>query len=788
MDDQGSTALAPVVGAPERAPRQPGVPPWIWYGAAGGLCAVIFLLSHDAFVQAAAQISVYVASAGLLAGTWWRVRKTRPDGLLTFAVVAFGLYFGASVLGALVAVTTTFSSEVSVPSLLDGLFLLSYVLLALFLWQLGSRSIAAGRRDLLDTLIVIGGLAPLFWLFLIEPLLGSGAPPAALATYLAYPVSVFGLLALTVRLGFVARRRTLPHLLLAGWIICELSADVVFLYAGVDASYVYGQWWQVGWIVSATCIGALALHARTSVLLERHASMPVNGSRRLYVLAACLATPIATIVYTEVFAHSDTGVIFPAVASIVLVLLLCLRLSGLMVDNATQLRVQERMQRLSADLAHQAMHDPLTGLGNRLLFGEHADRALAERPTDCQRAAAVLLLDLDDFKMVNDTFGHEAGDRVLVEVARRLRRVTRHGDSIFRLGGDEFAFVLSQARLSDALHLADRICGVLAEPFDLGPRQIRPVASIGVSIALAGQNRSTLLAEADMAMYDGKARGSNSPSVFDPVLHRETLDRHQLERDLRDALAKSEIRVLYQPLIDLISNDIIGVEALLRWEHPTRGTIPPAQFIPLAETNGTILDIGDFVMQQSLRQLLVWDEAGSAQALRMSINVSPRQLADPDFVGRVAEMLLCSGLEPARVTLEVTETAFGADPDTLIGRLHQLKRLGVILAIDDFGTDYSSLSQLRRIPVDILKIDKSFVAGIATDPAEKALISAIIRLAASLGKSTIAEGIETTGQLDQLRRLGVEVGQGYLFARPLAPEAITARLERAPAPVFRSEV
>jgi diguanylate cyclase (GGDEF)-like protein len=754
--------------------------PWVWYLGLGGLSTTVFLVFvHHPWVQAGAQVSIYAVSGALLARRWWRTRAPQPDALLTLAVVAFGLYFCASILGALLPLLITLEAPVTAPSFLDGLFLLSYALLGLFLWRLGSRSAGVGSRDVIDMLIVVGGVAPLFWVFLIQPLLESGAPLPALITYLAYPVSVFGLVCLTVRLAFVARRRTMLHLLLTGWIVGELSADVVFLHASVNGVYAYGQAWQALWIVSATCVGSLALHPRTEVLLEGRTRRQGSGSRRLWVLAGCLAAPIVTIFYVEVVTGRDFGVLFTAVVSFLLVFLLCLRLSGLMVDNATQLRVQERMQRLSDDLVHQSKHDPLTGLGNRLLFAEHADRALAQPAFGGERAAAVLLLDLDDFKLVNDTFGHDAGDRVLVEVSRRLRGVSRSGgERVFRLGGDEFVFLVPQVRLDDALDLAEQITAALSEPFDLGPREVRPVASIGVSIALNGQERNALLAEADLAMYAGKTRGS-SPSVFDPALHRETLDRHQLERDLRDAVARHEMRVLYQPLVHLATREMVGVEALVRWQHPTRGMISPAEFIPLAETNGAILDIGDWVLKESLRQLLVWDMSCLEDRLHISVNVSPRQLNDPEFVGRAADMLLHSGIDPARVNLEITEAAFGADAEGIIERLNELKLLGLTLAIDDFGTEYSSLSKLRRIPVDILKMDKSFVDAIATDPAERALAGAIVNLATTLGKITVAEGIETEDQLAQLLSFAVKFGQGYLFARPLTADAISDLLDQA---------
>ena len=758
------------------------VPTWILYAGVGLLCAFVFAIADRPWLQAVVQVPVYAASASLLLRGWWQ-RRADVEPFHPLMAAAFLIYFLASIAGVVVPLTTA-AATVSVPSVLDGLFLTSYGLLALLLWRLGSRSTGTGRRDGLDTLIVAGGLAPIFWVFLLAPLVEGQRLSLTLVTFAAYPICVFVLCGMTVRLALVARRPTTPHLLLGGWIALELAADVIFLRQSVNGSYVYGAPWQTLWIVSATCIGALALHPDRSVLLERRTSDAVNGTGRLYVLGGSLSLPILTVAYVEFFRRGDRSYLIPACLSLALVGLLVRRLSGLMIDNVAQQVVQDRLQRLSDSLAHEALHDPLTGLGNRVLFAECADLALSRRPTAADRGAVIVLLDLDDFKTINDTFGHEVGDRVLVEVSRRLEGVARKSEGVFRLGGDEFAFVLSGAVIEEALHLSDRIATVLAKPFDLGPRIIRPLASIGVAIALDGQDRSTLLAEADMAMYEAKNRGAIAPSVFDPILHREALSRHQLERDLRDAVERGELCLLYQPVVRLATNDIVGVEALVRWVHPTRGTIPPFEFIPLAEANGSILDIGDWVLEEAIAQLQRWDAADTTRRLHLSVNVSPRQLTDPGFVARTAAILERQGIPGSRLTLEITEAAFGLDLETMIVRLHELKALGLSLAIDDFGTDYSSLSQLRRLPVDVLKIDKSFVDGIASEPEEFALTTAIIRLAASLKKTTVAEGIETGGQLAHLRSLNVELGQGYLFARPLAAEAITDLVCKATGEVF----
>jgi diguanylate cyclase (GGDEF)-like protein len=764
--------------------RRLTTPAWVLFAGMGVLCAVVFIIVDRPWLQAAVQIPVYVAAAFLLLRSGWRQRHAGVDPIYVLMICAFFFYFTASIAGVVVPLSMANDGSLQVPSLLDGLFLTSYGLLALLLWRLGSRSTGTGRRDGLDTLIVAGGLAPVFWVFLIAPVLAAGRLSLQLATFAAYPTCVFVLCGMTIRLALVARRATAPHMLLGGWIVLELLGDIVFLAQTVNGSYVYGAPWQALWILSATCIGALALHPQNAVLLERRASIGVDGAGRLYVLGASMSVPMLTVAYVEVVKHGARSYVFLAILSMGLVGLIIRRLSGLMVDNAAQQVVQDRLERLSESLAYEALHDPLTGLGNRVLFAERADLALSKRHTEATRGAVIVLLDLDDFKTINDTFGHEAGDRVLVEVSRRLEHVSRAGEAVSRLGGDEFAFVLAEAVVEDALHLSDRIATALATPFDLGPRIIRPMASIGIAIALDGQDRNTLLSEADMAMYEAKSHSPKAPSVFDPVLHGEALSRNQLERDLREAVERGELRVLYQPIVRLATNDIVGVEALIRWEHPTRGTISPLQFIPLAEANGSILDIGDWVLDEAIRQLQRWDDADTGRRLYVSVNVSPRQLGDPGFVARTAAVLQERGIAGDRINLEITEAAFGSDIELMIARLHELKALGLTLAIDDFGTDYSSLSHLRRLPFDVLKIDKSFVDGIATEPAEWALTTAIIRLADSLKKTTVAEGIETGGQLAHLRSLNVELGQGYLFARPLPPEAITELVGKAPGEVF----
>ncbi len=412
------------------------------------------------------------------------------------------------------------------------------------------------------------------------------------------------------------------------------------------------------------------------------------------------------------------------------------------------------------------------------MLADRIEVALAQRVTGVGRGVAILLLDLDQFKAVNDTHGHEYGDQLLVEIAEALRHWCRDGDTIARLGGDEFAVVLPDADLGEALHVAARINTGLLQPLFVAGLEIVVSASIGIVIA-DDQDRSTLMRQADIAMYAAKARGGAGSEVYQAELYEQMLARFQLELELRGAAGRGELVLEYQPVVHLTRHQMVAVEALVRWDHPVHGRIPPLSFIPLAEDGGSIRQIGDWVLETACRQLLAWDLDYPGSALGMAVNLSPRQLLDADFVGHTAEILSRVGVDPARVTLEVTESALGGDIEQMIGKLHELKALGVRLAIDDFGTGFSSLSFLRRLPFDVLKIDKSFVAGIAREPEEWALTTAIINLAGSLGKQTHAEGVELGEQLAHLRSLNCELGQGYLFDRPLPADVIGERLAAA---------
>ena len=424
-------------------------------------------------------------------------------------------------------------------------------------------------------------------------------------------------------------------------------------------------------------------------------------------------------------------------------------------------------------LTRMAFRDSLTGLANRALLLDRLERALDSSYRHGQ-AVAVVFLDLDNFKVVNDSLGHEQGDTLLVEVANRLDGCLRAGDTAARLGGDEFTLLLEHASEADAVTLAGRVVEALRSPVQLADRSVVVSGSLGVALSTPSSKErpETLLRRADLAMYQAKAEGKGRWAVFDPSLETRALERLELEGDLRHALAHDEFRLVYQPIVSLGDNRIVEVEALLRWWHPSRGVVSPLQFIPLAEETGVIESLGVWVLEQACRQARAWqDQYPSDPPLVMGVNLSARQLQQPDLLALVERILREVGIAPSTLKLEITESAIMQDPDAATRTLQALKDLGIRLAVDDFGTGYSSLSYLRRFPVDTLKIDRSFIDGIGRDNHDTALVRSIIGLANMLGLTVTAEGVETPTQQWCLQQLGCDRVQGYLFAKPLpAPE------------------
>jgi diguanylate cyclase (GGDEF)-like protein len=441
---------------------------------------------------------------------------------------------------------------------------------------------------------------------------------------------------------------------------------------------------------------------------------------------------------------------------------------------------------LEAELEHRSFHDPLTGLANRGLLADRARQALSRSTRDLT-AHALLLLDVDDFKAVNDSLGHKMGDELIRQIGQRLAPYVRAHDTLARTGGDEFALLVENiASEGDALSLGERLVEVLAEPVDLAGHPYTIRVSIGVAVSdggglgTAAEQTSLLLRNAELAMYEAKRSGGSAIEVFAARMHDAVTKRLELKAELQLALQRDEFSLVYQPIVDVAERRIAGYEALVRWIHPERGMVSPADFIPIAEQTGLIVDLGTWVLREACRQLAEW-QPGWEQERYVSVNVAGQQLQTDDFGVQVRRALHDAGLPAHQLLLEMTESSLIADTESSERTINELRDLGVRLAIDDFGTGYSSLSYLHRFSVDVLKIDKAFIDNITVDGPGNALVDAIVNMAGSLHLKVVAEGIEEPEQVEALAAMRCELGQGYHYSRPL-PVGDVQAFELAPGP------
>jgi diguanylate cyclase (GGDEF)-like protein len=448
------------------------------------------------------------------------------------------------------------------------------------------------------------------------------------------------------------------------------------------------------------------------------------------------------------------------------------RIAGSMTD------ITER--KLAVDrLTHDAFHDALTQLPNRALFMDRLQRAIEVQRRHPESFFAVLFLDLDRFKLVNDSLGHVVGDELLLAVARRLTETMRSSDTVARLGGDEFAVLIeSVEHVADTVRAARRIEDALAEPFQLGGHELFTTVSIGIAVSTTGyRDPQDVLRDADIAMYRAKARGKARHEVFDTAMHERTVELLQFETDLRRAIDRGELRVHYQPLFELRGGGLTGFEALVRWQRG-ESLIAAQEIVSVAEETGLIVPIGEWVLRESLRQMKEWDDAGlTGGKLDLHVNLSPRQLLHPNVVERLREIITASGVAPERLHLEVTESLLIDNAAAAAELLHALRDIHVGLSLDDFGTGYSSLSSLRQFPFDMLKIDRSFLMDADARRVDE-IVRTIATLARVLGMNVTVEGLETADQAERMRELDVDYAQGFFFARPLEPEAAVALMTR----------
>ncbi|MGI5177289.1 putative bifunctional diguanylate cyclase/phosphodiesterase [Dactylosporangium sp. CA-152071] len=513
------------------------------------------------------------------------------------------------------------------------------------------------------------------------------------------------------------------------------------------------------------CAGSVAVSAGAAP-----ATRAAAYSKLPYFAVAATSLLLAAVAYGD---HTDVGPV--ATGAIAVSAAVGLRQLVALRDNALLL---SSVRRHEQRMRYQASHDALTGLVNRARFAELLTSALLD-----QGPVAVLLIDLDDFKGINDTLGHGVGDEVLVTVAERLRRAVRHDDVVARLGGDEFAMLLRDVDAVPAVDVAGRIHDALGTPIHTTGHELLVHASVGIATSTPGDVLETLLRNADLAMYSAKERGKGGHFVYVPGMTTRIVAHAELGAQLRDAIdaelsrpsgSSRQLFLLYQPIVRLDDGRTAATEALVRWRHPSRGVVPPLEFIPAAEQTGLIVPLGRWVLREACRQQATWlRDLGAAAPRSVSVNVAGRQLTDPQFVADVVAALDDAGLDARHLTLEVTETAV-LDSAEAVATLEALRGLRVKLALDDFGTAASSLGLLLTCPVTSLKLDRTFVAGITTVARQEAVATAVIRMAQALDLAAVAEGIETQAQARMLRHLGYRFGQGYLYARPLPPDEVAA--------------
>ncbi len=664
--------------------------------------------------------------------------------------------------------------DAPVASLADALYLPAYVALAV--GCLGFARSRGGRDPdaLLDAIVVALGGGVLVLSLVIIPSAGSMTPVIDRVVVALYPVMDLAILTVLIRLALVPGRRSPVLWLVLGSFSFMLLGDLVYAVLQQSSSYTAGLL-DATWLLAYVGLGAAALHPDMATLAERnqHRGETTLGWGRTAMLGMALLVGPAVLI-ARGLAEGHRGDILDGALTAVVSILVLWRI----------VRVTRQRQRVEATLTHTALHDPVTGLPNRQLLLDRLQQAIA-RLGRGSTGVAVLFLDLDRFKDVNDGFGHAGGDMLLAAVGQRLTGAMRPSDTVARLGGDEFVAVCEGIDShEEAGATAARLMDVLSREFVFPFGEVFVTVSLG--IAFATDRRASaegLISDAVAAMYRAKDHGRNRSEFFDDAMRSSTTAPVEIVNQLHRALARGEFQMFYQPVIDLENGAIVGVEALIRWQHPERGLVPPDSFIPLAESSGLIVPIGWWAMEESLAQAQRWHlGTGPLANVTMNVNVSAIQLREPGFTGRLKEIIRETGIAPDLVCLELTESTLIDEAQSSFNTVAAVSASGVHVALDDFGTGYSSLSYLQRFPVDSLKIDRSFVTGLGTNPGDTIIVEAIIGLAKTLGLATVAEGVETAEQRDELRALGCTFGQGYLFARPLAPGDLELTVDGWPEP------
>jgi diguanylate cyclase len=620
---------------------------------------------------------------------------------------------------------------------------------------LRSRGTSGDSGGVIDGFIVATSVGVLLWVFFVEPTAFDNTLPVfERLINVAYPAGDLLLIAIGAQLAVRQVRRQAPYWIVSVALLALLVSDLGYLYQSLYGVYNERDPIDFGWWISYALIVAVLLHPRVGEIAAAPVrSTPRLSPRRIVVLSlVTVAAPLTIAARSAADANLQLPVLLGG--TVVLFGLVVLRL----VVMARELEDSRTL------LLHEATHDALTGLGNRTLFSDQVQQALADGVP-----VAVLCLDLDDFKLVNDSLGHPAGDVVLQVVGERLLGLLRPGDAVARLGGDEFAMMVSGPDAATGGAVAKRAISAICQAIGIpdGPT-VHSNVSIGIAHSSNDSSVEALLRDADTAMYLAKQSGKGHHEVFQPGMRQEMIDRLELRVDLAEALSRNEFVLHYQPIVEVDTGRAVGVEALLRWDHPRRGRVEPMQFIPLAEETELIVPIGRWVLMEACRRAVELDSR--PDGLEIAVNVSAVQLRDPGLIDDVQHALESAGLAPSRLILELTESAVINDVESAAITLCELRTHGVRIALDDFGSGYRSLQHLRAFPVDIVKLDRSFV--ISSLEHDSTVLSGLIEMASNLGMETVGEGIEEPGQLAMLRSLRCRYAQGFLIARPMPSDRL----------------
>lgn len=697
------------------------------------------------------------------------------------------------------------------PSLADGFYLVYYPLMLIGVLFLPTKRIHPIDRWRigLDISVVMVAATLGLWAYWLGPLAAAVHEERLIVWFLslAYPLGSLMLLGALLMLLYRQPKgqKPGPLFLLALSLAVGIFGDTVYGYQALVGVYESATWLDLTWLMGTLFYFMAGIWQASSVVpavtAQQGAADPVQQRLNSWLTYLPYGWAISAYLMLEAShrrgEHLQSWLTWGVGCIIALVLvrqLMTLRENDFLFAQVRQqavalgqtnqelmLEIEER-KRAEQQLAHDALHDALTGLSNRVLFLERLRHAIELTKRRQGHHFAVLFLDLDHFKVVNDSLGHAVGDQLLMSIAHRLRLCLRAGDTIARLGGDEFVVLLEDMeREDDATATAERILATLKQPFGLHGHALPATASIGIIADIAGYDRpEDVLRDADIAMYQAKTQGKARSALFNITMRERAQARLELEHDLRHVLERNELELYYQPILSLQSDRITGFEALLRWRHPQRGLVAPNEFIPIAEETGLIVPIGRWVIHEACRQLRQWHEQfPQTPPLTMSINISGRQFAEPAFIDQVTAVLEEVGLDPTTLRLELTERVWLNSSAETVALFRKLSKMGIQLHIDDFGTGYSSLAYLQHFPIRMLKIDRMFLSKMEEDSHSKDIVRAVIAMAHDLGMEAVAEGVETAGQLANLKRFGCNYGQGYLLSRPMNRTAVEEMLSVA---------